>query len=72
LQKEAGNLIEPAVSEPKAKQAISAETAAAEPEEDPPGTYSQFKGFLVLPKAECSPEEPQANSSKLVFPKIMA
>ena len=69
-QSEAGCLIDPPVSVPKANKHVSAATPAAEPEDDPPGTLSGFQGFLVSPYAEFSPDEPIANSSQLVFPMI--
>ena len=62
----------PPVSEPRAKSHNLAATAAAEPEEEPPGIKFVSLGFLVGPKAEVSPEPPQANSSILTIPKIIA
>jgi hypothetical protein len=57
----------------KASDAIAAAaTAAAEPPEEPPGTCSVFQGFLVAPNADVSDVEPMANSSMLVFPRIIA
>src|SRR3990167_1132884 len=50
----AGTRIEPAVSEPIAIRHISAETAAALPPEDPPGEYSGFFGFRVVPQSDDS------------------
>src|SRR3989338_6352343 len=71
-QKEAGSLIEPPVSDPRAATAMSDATAAAEPPEEPPGTRLTSCGFLVIWKAEFSVELPIANSSKLVLPKNTA
>ncbi len=64
--------MEPPVSEPSAARHRSAATAAAEPPEEPPGTYSRFQGLRVGPKAEFSVEEPMANSSMLVLPRNTA
>jgi hypothetical protein len=61
-------LIEPPVSEPSAQGANPADTAAAEPPPEPPGTRSRSHGFRVGPKAEFSVDEPIANSSVFVFP----
>lgn len=60
------------MSVPREKAQRSAATAAAEPDEEPPVTLVVSWGFLVGPKAECSPEPPWANSSQLVLPKRMA
>src|SRR5689334_556229 len=46
---------------------MRAATAAAEPPDDPPATQSRFHGLRVGPKAECSVDEPMANSSRLVL-----
>ena len=46
--------------------------AAADPPEEPPGTRSRSHGFRDGPKAEFSVDEPNANSSRLVFPVITA
>ena len=51
---------------------ILAATAAAEPPDEPPGTRVMSCGFLVVPKAEFSVDDPCANSSKLVLPKSTA
>ena len=71
-QKELGWRIEPPVSEPRAQKHSSDATAAQEPPEEPPGAYSVFQGFLVMPNAEVSVVLPMANSSILVFPRITA
>src|SRR3989338_6220836 len=71
-QNAAGCLIEPPVSEPNAAVQKCAATAAAEPPDDPPGTRSVSTGFRVGPNAECSVEEPIANSSRFVLPRIVA
>ena len=44
------------------------DTAAAEPPPDPPGIRSSAHGFFVGPYAECSVDEPIANSSMFVLP----
>ena len=48
-QKDAGCLIEPPVSLPNEATAEPADTTAAEPPEDPPGTLEESHGFLVGP-----------------------
>src|SRR5690606_17749103 len=64
----AGWRIEPPVSEPSASGASNAATAAADPPPDPPGIRERSHGLRVTPNAECSVEEPIANSSMLVLP----
>src|SRR6266571_7522385 len=49
---------------------MPAATAAADPDDEPPGTRPGAHGFLVAPNAEFSPLEPIANSSMFVFPSI--
>src|SRR3990172_7610793 len=71
-QKPAGWRMEPPVSEPRAKMASPAATAAAEPPLEPPGTRERSQGLWVGKKAEFSVDEPMANSSILVFPIITA
>ncbi len=66
----AGWRIEPPVSVPMASGASNAASAAAEPPPDPPGIGSVSHGLRVGPKAEFSVEEPMANSSMLVLPRI--
>ena len=68
----AGWRIEPPVSVPMPRGAWYAATAAAEPPDDPPGTRSRSHGLAVGPNAECSVDEPIANSSMLVLPRITA
>ena len=53
-----------------ASGASNAATAAAEPPPEPPGIRSRSHGLRVGPYAECSVEEPIANSSMLVLPRI--
>ena len=61
-QKDAGWRIDPPVSEPRAQIADLADTAAALPLEEPPGTCNQHsKGLDVLANAEFSVEPPIAN-----------
>src|SRR5215510_1606990 len=62
--------IEPPVSVPSASGASKEATAAAEPPPEPPGIRSRSQGLWVVPYAECSVEEPIANSSMLVLPRI--
>ena len=52
--------------------AIPAATAAEEPPLLPPGARSISQGLRVIKKAECSVDEPIANSSMLVLPSITA
>src|SRR3954470_24034150 len=62
--------IEPPVSVPRASGASKAATAAAEPPPEPPGIRSRSQGMCVAPYAECSVEEPLANASMFVLPRI--
>ncbi len=68
----AGWRIEPPVSEPRARGANPAATAAALPPEEPPGTRLVSCGLRVAPKAEFSVELPMANSSRFVLPTATA
>ena len=55
--------------------AIFPDTAAADPPDEPPGTYfllSFDQGLIDAPKKLVSFEEPIANSSRFVFPKRIA
>ena len=61
-------MIEPPVSEPSAHGARPAETAAAEPPPEPPGTREGSQGLQEGPYAEFSVDEPIANSSVFVLP----
>src|SRR6516164_697822 len=65
-QKEAGRITEPAVCVPSASGTMPAATAAAEPDDDPPGVCSLFQGLTVAPGCR------QANSVETVLPKIVA
>ena len=49
-----------------------AATATAEPPLLPPGTVSRSHGFATGPYALCSFDEPIANSSMFVLPRITA
>src|SRR6266550_381468 len=71
-QRAAGWRIEPPVSEPSARGAMHAATAAADPPLDPPGVRSSAHGLRVGPKAEFSVDDPIANSSQLVLPMTTA
>ena len=66
--KEDGCLIDPPVSEPRAHGVRPADTAAADPPPEPPGTRVGSHGFLLGPKAEFSVDDPIANSSVFVLP----
>src|SRR5918999_5847195 len=68
----AGWRMEPPVSEPRPRAAKPAATAAALPPLEPPATREASCGFRVGPKAECSVDEPMANSSRLVLPTTTA
>src|SRR5438445_13629828 len=65
-----GCLIEPPVSEPSAHGARPALTAAADPPPEPPGTRDGSHGLCDGPYAEFSVDEPIANSSVFVLPRI--
>jgi len=67
----AGCLIEPPVSVPMPSGASNAVTAADEPPEEPPGTRLRSHGLRDGPNAEFSVEEPIANSSMLVLPRMI-
>src|SRR5688572_3545597 len=67
-QSAAGWRIDPPVSVPVASGTPRAATVAAEPPDDPPGTQPRSQGFFVGPNAECSVDEPIANSSRLALP----
>src|SRR5688572_22717174 len=71
-QKDAGCRTDPPVSEPSAAGTAPAQTSAAEPPDEPPGTRALSSGCTTRPYAECSVEEPIANSSQLVLPAISA
>src|SRR5690349_24828177 len=64
--------MEPPVSDPRAANASSAATTAADPPLDPPGVRDGSNGLDVGPNAEFSVDEPIANSSMLVRPNGMA
>src|SRR5204862_172630 len=63
---------DPPVSDPSAAGTMRAATAAAEPPEEPPGTRFGSHGLRAVPNAECSVDDPIANSSRFVFPTIFA
>src|SRR5215469_10464689 len=71
-QTAAGWRIEPPVSVPTASGASLAATAAADPPDDPPGTLARSHGLRLGPNAEFSVDEPMANSSMLVLPRMIA
>ena len=64
--------MEPPVSVAVAPGHIRAAIAAALPPELPPGTRLRSQGFLTAPKYDVSFDEPIANSSILVLPKLTA
>src|SRR6478735_7062683 len=53
-----------------ASGASKAASAAADPPPDPPGILDRSQGLRVGPYAEFSVDEPIANSSRLVLPRI--
>src|SRR5919204_3831080 len=71
-QKLAGWRTEPPVSEPSAAGTTPAATSAAEPPDEPPGTREWSSGCSTRPNAECSVDEPIANSSRLVLHATIA
>src|SRR5216117_370470 len=71
-QNDAGWRTEPPVSEPRPAGTAPAATSAAEPPDEPPGTRVLSKGWTARPYAECSVDEPIANSSQFVLPAISA
>ena len=66
----AGWRIEPPVSVPIASGAWNDATALDDPPPDPPGIRVRSHGLWLGPQAECSVDEPMANSSMLVLPRI--
>src|SRR5450432_2651288 len=62
----AGRITEPSVCVPSANGTIPAATAAAEPDDEPPGVCREFHGLTVGPGCR------QANSVDTVLPKIVA
>ena len=48
-QNAAGRIIEPLVCEPIASGTMPAATAAAEPDDEPPGVRARSRGLRVLP-----------------------
>src|SRR2546422_11136113 len=71
-QREAGILIDPPESVPRALKQRPAATAAPDPALEAPGCISLFQGFLVGPKNDCLSESVYANSCKLSLPMIIA
>src|SRR5437764_9615745 len=71
-QNAAGWRIEPPVSVPSEPAANPAATAAAGPPDEPPGTRERSHGLRVTFRAECSVDEPIANSSMFDLPSRTA
>ena len=71
-QKAAGWRTEPPVSVPNPPAASPPATAAADPPDEPPGTRVRSQGLRVSLNAECSVDEPMANSSMFVLPRSTA
>ena len=68
---EAGCLMEPPVSVPVLATHNEAARLAADPPEEPPGTLVLSQGLLTGPKKLDSLDEPMANSSIFVLPRVM-
>ena len=68
----AGWRMDPPVSVPMPSGLWNAATAAAEPPLLPPGTRPRSHGLAVGPNALCSVDEPIANSSMFVLPRMTA
>src|SRR5512139_1270384 len=62
--------MEPPVSVAVATLARRAATAAAEPPDEPPGTFVRSHGFFTAPNQLVSFDEPMANSSMFALPTI--
>ena len=69
---DAGWRMEPPVSVPRLSGTWPAATLAADPPELPPGTRPRSHGLATGPYAECSVDDPIANSSMFSFPTITA
>src|SRR5688500_18916343 len=67
---DAGWRIDPPVSVAVALGASRAATAAAEPPEEPPGTSLASQGLRTGPYQLVSLDDPMANSSMLVLPRV--
>src|SRR5216684_6261624 len=67
-QKLAGTRTEPPVSVPSAVSQIPAATAAAEPADEPPGTWPGARGLTGVPSNGFSPRMPSETSSVIVLP----
>src|SRR4030088_2825809 len=72
LVAEAGERMEPPVSEPVPAAAKFGATAAPVPPEDPPGVLVRSYGFFTCPPRELTEMPPLANSCKLDLPRISA
>ena len=64
--------MDPPVSLPRAASHMPAATAAALPPDEPPGTLSRSRGFLVQNNALCVVSLPHANSSIFAEPIMIA
>src|SRR3989442_11181767 len=69
---DAGCRTEPPASEPSAAGTAPTPARAADPPDEPPGTRVLSSGCSTRPYAECSVDEPIANSSQFVLPAISA
>ena len=68
----AGWRMEPPVSVPSDPAQRDAATAAADPPDEPPGTWSSDQGLRTGPRELFSLDEPIANSSMFSLPSMMA
>ena len=66
-----GILTLPIVSVPSATSHNPADTATADPPEDPPGVYPTLQGFSVRPKVGLSVVAPKAPSCMFTVPRII-
>src|SRR4051812_14898844 len=64
--------IDEPVSVPRPTCPNNAATPAPEPALDPPGIFSRLYGLSVWPPSELVPVPPRANSSRLVFARMIA
>src|SRR5262249_4834267 len=67
-----GIRIEPPMSEPIASVVIPAESAAADPPDEPPGVYSALHGFRVIPHRSLQVTATKKNSGAVVCTCRMA
>src|SRR5438067_7494681 len=71
-QYDEGMRIDPPVSVPRVPMQRSAAMAAAEPPDDPPGTWSSAHGLCTAPKYVTAEVPPRANSCRFSLPTRIA